>query len=111
MSVVRDDEAIAPAVVALPFVHIESGNLVRIPECRIDAVMDHPDPLVGYAVDHPEGIHGIIGYAMIDAVRESEDSALEELIEPPSPSSLVAFPEFPEDLMDRQDHPFFEYLS
>ena len=78
MTKIGDDELIIPSVLVLPRLDIERRYLFRIPETRIHPVVDHRYLLVGDAVDKTQRIHGILGYAVIEVIRESEYRSLEK---------------------------------
>lgn len=77
MSVIRNYETIAPTIFIPPCLDIRKRYFCRIPEVGIDAIVYHNNFLVFDAICNPQCIHGILGYAMIGIIRESEDHAFE----------------------------------
>ena len=77
MTVIGDYETIIPAILIFPRFDIDGRNLVRIPEISIHAVIDHLYLPIRDPVDQPDGIHGIIGYAVIHVIGEPENHFFE----------------------------------
>ena len=80
MTVVGDNELIISSVLIFPCLDIERRNFVGIPEISIHAIVDHLNFFVRNPVNQPEGIHGIIGYAVIDVIGEPENNLFKKFV-------------------------------
>lgn len=108
MAVVSNDETVIPSVFVFPCLDIERRNLVWIPEIRIHSIVYHFYLFIWDAVDQPDGIHGIIGYAVIEIIGEAENKFFKTFIYSSFPSSLVTPSESSEDFMDGENDSFME---